>query len=32
MQILTSSSNEIKFTKGLNLFSGKIEKMKFFRF
>ena len=32
MQILTSSSNEIKFTKGLNLFSGKIEKMKFLDF
>jgi len=32
MQILTSSSNEIKFTKGLNLFSGKIKKMKFLDF
>ena len=32
MQILASSSNEIKFTKGLNLFSGKIKKMKFLDF
>ncbi len=32
MQILASSSNEIKFTKGLNLLSGKVKKMKYLNF
>jgi imidazole glycerol-phosphate synthase subunit HisH len=32
MQILASSSDEIKFTKGLNLLSGKIKKMKYLNF
>ena len=32
MQILASSSNEIKFTKGLNLISGKVKKMKYLNF